>query len=193
VTDSAELPPDGGPPKRPRGDHPSEDEIARRLEHVEGVYAKTMSPSAAVASCIRPPPQGLGLDSRTIERYIARIRRRWLEEQEAERPIRTAQHRTAILRRIAGAERSGQYGAVVAGHRLLAEIDGVRLPERHVVALAGDAAEMAKLAALPIDDLRELDRIRAKLDAAEPAKPNGNGDDHPDEPEPEDDDGEPGA
>lgn len=172
-----------------RGDRPDQDEETRRLEWVESVYARTMSSGATKVEGMRQPPRGLGLSERTMERYIARVRARWTEESVSERPHRTDQHRTAILKRIVKAEVAGAWGFVASAHRLLAEIDGVRQPERHVHAI-GDAGDLSKLG---IDDLRELDRIRAKLDetAAAP-KPNGNGGDVPkDEEDPEN--GEPGT
>jgi len=121
-----------------RGDKVTKAEQDRRLAWIENAYTRTMSTEATVRLARKPPEfdadgrlvgGGLGIGKRTTERYLKRLRDLWRSEATKERPHRVEQHRRAILRRISNAELAGRHSAVFAGHRLLAEIDGVRMPD----------------------------------------------------------------
>ena len=65
--------------------------------------------------------------------YVKRIQERWLVESEAARPQLKAEHRRAVLVDIDSARASGKWAAVIAGHKHLAEVDGLLAPQMHEV------------------------------------------------------------
>jgi hypothetical protein len=78
-------------------------------------------------------PVGQPMAPATVRRTIARIRKRWAEQDEEHKH----EYRLAQMRRlyteIGEARRAKNYGAVAALERLLADVQGTREPERVAV------------------------------------------------------------
>lgn len=77
---------------------------------------------------IRWAVRTLGVSRRTAQRYMRAVLK--LHRKVSEREHRRAMHRASIKRRIRIAEDAGEYGPMMTGLKLLAQIDGVLTEEQ---------------------------------------------------------------
>lgn len=109
----------------PRGDKVPIAEVLRRKQIVRDLYVQTRS----VAETKRRA-KPLGLSKSTVDRYIADIREEWVASAAAEAPYRAEAHKRSLVAFAERAEAADQWSAAMSAMRLLAEIDGVRAPEK---------------------------------------------------------------
>ena len=91
------------------------------LQHgtIEGTCRAVAAWPRVTALCGgKPMPVG------TCKNHLREIRKRW-EQRRDNRMSLLEQHRRMLLRRILKAEADGAWGAVMGGHRLISELDGM--------------------------------------------------------------------
>ena len=97
---------------------------------------------------------GFSESERTVQRYMARIRKRWAEESAKERPELRAEHRARCLRAFHQARSNGDLRAASSFEVILAKIDGVFEPVRIEV-----SGRIAVAALSPMERQHEINEL----------------------------------
>lgn len=169
----------------PRGNVTSQAEIMRRVDVVEQLIGQGMTTREIINDCT----QRFGVSSATVDRYIARVRERWVAEREAERATDVEVTIARVSRMARKLEAKRAWAPWMQAEKLLADIKGVLAPQRHEHKVAAVVAQVGPQAELPDDFfeqasdefLAELERraeraqiiIPAEPPAAVPALPKG--------------------
>lgn len=102
-----------------------------RIALVAQLLAQWWSRARIVSHLAKPGEHGAGIPSRTIDGYIAEVRRRWKERQE-ERVEDARERARERVGRIARKALEGKdLGSALQAERLIADFEGTRRPERH--------------------------------------------------------------
>ena len=103
-------------------------EVTRRLDAVAELLAAGHPRRAIVAEC-----RGrFGLSPRAVDDYLARVRDQWATDREAARPTEQEETIARLMRLARTLEARGAWGPLVACERLLADVRGVRVPDREI-------------------------------------------------------------
>jgi hypothetical protein len=105
-------------------------EVERRTTFVEHCLLVGMTHRMVYLAARQPPPEGLGIGQTSTEKYIRRVRERWLMEAEASRPNDKANAVNRLMQSMRDARRAGKWSAVLGFERLIADIQGTREPLR---------------------------------------------------------------
>lgn len=157
----------------------------RRVDVVEQLIGQGMTTREIINDCT----QRFGVSSATVDRYIARVRERWVAEREAERATDVEVTIARVSRMARKLEAKRAWAPWMQAEKLLADIKGVLAPQRHEHKVAAVVAQVGPQAELPDDFfeqasdefLAELERraeraqiiIPAEPPAAVPALPKG--------------------
>lgn len=76
-----------------------------------------------------------GVSSRTVKRYVAKIRAAWLADEETRGPERRSEFRAMMREAWRDAKKAGDHRAVAAMSRTVAKLDGLEAPVQHQVAV----------------------------------------------------------
>lgn len=163
--------------KRPRGDVTAQAEIMLRVAIVEDLMAEHRSTPYIVDECTRK----WNCSAVTVQRYMQRVRERWIEEREGQRGTdleRTLARLTRLARKL---EAKKAWAALMQAEKLIADLLGVRAPEKHdhrvaavVQQIAPQSVSLEVLETLSDGTLDELERAadkRLALAAPAPAAP----------------------
>lgn len=149
--------------KRPRGDRITMHELEQRLGLVEDLMVAGFPRRKILEELERQKSWARS----TIDRYVQQVRERWRVEREAERAtdVETSLARLSMLS--SKAEREKAWSAVGRFETLIADIRGVRAPERHDHRVAAIVQQAPAARAPQLEIVDELDD--AFLDALERA------------------------
>lgn len=156
--------PDSAEPKRARGDRQGIDEIRKRLVEVEDEYLRTMSVAAARRFAIAT----WGVSAHTAYRYTKAVIKTLEVRLGKEREHRRTLHLAAAKRRIAAAEKAGEWPTVATLSTLAAKLEGVLEPssgrlvaERTTTTIVSDRGALIarQVERLSLVDDAELDAV----------------------------------
>lgn len=155
------------------GSKTSKHELEQRLAIVEDLMVEGL-PSRKIVDELERQKQWA---RSTVARYIQQVRERWVVERAAERLTETEETLARLTKLAFDLRRAKEWGHLVRTETLLADIRGVRAPDRvdHRVAAIVQHQAAPSVAALEIVDqaseafLDELERLADRKLAALPA------------------------
>lgn len=165
------------PRPHPRGNVTPQAEIIRRVDIVEQLIGQGLTTREIINDCT----QRFGVCSATVDRYIARVRERWIAEREVERATDVEVTIARVSRMARKLEAKRAWAPWMQAEKLLADIKGVLAPQRHEHKVAAVVAQVGPQAEVPDDFFTEasddfLDELerkaeRMKIEIAAPAPP----------------------
>lgn len=147
----------------------------RRVDVVEQLIGQGLTTREIINDCT----QRFGVSSATVDRYIARVRERWIAEREAERATDVEVTIARVSRMARKLEAKRAWAPWMQAEKLLADIKGVLAPQRHEHKVAAVVATVGPQAEVPDDFfeqasddfLDELERKAQSIQIEIPAAP----------------------
>lgn len=138
-------------------------EIIQRLTVVEELLAKG-TPQHRVVELAQ---KQWGSSKATAYRYCATVRERWAKEREQSRPSDVEATLARLVRLSHKLETKEAWGPLMTCEKLMADVRGVRAPERHEHKVAAVVAQVGTAAVDLLDDtsdgfLNELEALMRK-------------------------------
>lgn len=147
----------GGKGPRPRGRPVSQKVKRQREAAIEALMVRFVDRGQVIRAVRAHEDESIKrLGTRTIDRYMDDIWKRWQESDAKPRSYRAAQHRRLISRLRNLAESRGDLKAAISAARLAMDLDGVLVERVHSTVQTVKRVDYGKLSAEDFDVLEGL-------------------------------------